>query len=128
MWQAVERYIREPADRLYIMFQVRSIISDFSVIIAIASMSLLDYLSGIDTPKLLVPKEFKPTWSGRDWLIPFFNENEWWTALVAVVPALLGVILIFMDQQITAVIVNRKEHKLKVMGSAVAERWIVVSE
>ncbi len=27
---------------------------------------------------------------------------------------LLGSILIFMDQQITAVIVNRKEHKLEV--------------
>jgi len=37
------------------------------------------------------------------WLIPF-----------ALVPALLGTILIFLDQQITSVIVNRKEHKLKV--------------
>ena len=27
-------------------------------------------------------------------------------------PAILGTILVFMDQQITAVIVNRKEHKL----------------
>jgi len=35
-----------------------------------------------------------------------------WTSVVAIVPALLGSILIFMDQQITAVIVNRKEHKL----------------
>ncbi|KAF7702397.1 hypothetical protein HF521_001680 [Silurus meridionalis] len=33
--------------------------------------------------------------------------------LVSVVPALLCTILIFMDQQITAVIINRKEHKLK---------------
>ena len=32
------------------------------------------------------------------------------------VPALLASILIFMDQQITAVIVNRKEHKLKKGG------------
>lgn len=34
--------------------------------------------------------------------------------LAAAIPALLVTILIFMDQQITAVIVNRKEHKLKV--------------
>ena len=40
--------------------------------------------------------------------------NPWWTLLVAVLPALLCTILIFMDQQITAVIINRKEHKLKV--------------
>jgi len=35
---------------------------------------------------------------------------------VTAVPAVLGVILVFMDQQITAVIVNRKEHKLKKGG------------
>jgi len=34
--------------------------------------------------------------------------------LAALLPALLATILIFMDQQITAVIVNRKENKLKV--------------
>ena len=40
--------------------------------------------------------------------------SHWWLALLAFVPALLATILIFLDQQITAVIVNRKEHKLKV--------------
>lgn len=34
--------------------------------------------------------------------------------LASFAPALLVTILIFMDQQITAVIVNRKENKLKV--------------
>lgn len=42
------------------------------------------------------------------------GSNPWWTLLIAAVPALLCTILIFMDQQITAVIINRKEHKLKV--------------
>jgi len=32
-------------------------------------------------------------------------------------PALLAMILIFMDQQITAVIVNRKENKLLVSSN-----------
>jgi hypothetical protein len=32
----------------------------------------------------------------------------------ALLPALLATILIFMDQNITTVIVNRKENKLKV--------------
>jgi sodium bicarbonate transporter 10 len=61
-----------------------------------------------------VPSEFKPTLDKRGWFIAPFNNNPIWTALVAVFPALLGTILIFMDQQITAVIVNRKENKLKV--------------
>ena len=39
---------------------------------------------------------------------------HWYIILLAAIPALLATILIFLDQQITAVIVNRKEHKLKV--------------
>lgn len=55
----------------------------------------------------------KPTWSGRGWFIFPFDGNPWWTAPLAIAPALLACILIFMDQQISAVIVNRKENKLK---------------
>lgn len=46
--------------------------------------------------------------------MPPFGGNPWWVYLASALPALLVTILIFMDQQITAVIVNRKEHKLKV--------------
>lgn len=77
-------------------------------------MSLIDWYVGIKTPKLQVPSDFKPTLDGRGWLIPPFGKNPIWSWVVAVLPALLGTILIFMDQQITAVIVNRKENKLKV--------------
>ena len=41
-------------------------------------------------------------------------QNPWWSAPMAFAPALLATILIFMDQQITSVIVNRKENKLMV--------------
>lgn len=94
--------------------QVRQVVSDFSVIIAIFSMTILDYLANINTPKLEVPHEFKPTLPDRGWVIPPFHErNPVWSIFAAILPALLGTILIFMDQQITAVIVNRKENKLK---------------
>ncbi|VDK69828.1 unnamed protein product [Litomosoides sigmodontis] len=56
---------------------------------------------------------FKPTWEGRGWYVPPFNGNPLWTSLVSFIPAILACILIFMDQQITTVIVNRKENKLK---------------
>jgi len=39
--------------------------------------------------------------------------DPWWLSILAILPALLATILVFLDQQITAVIVNRKEHKLK---------------
>ncbi|XP_073827647.1 na[+]-driven anion exchanger 1 isoform X14 [Musca autumnalis] len=93
---------------------VRQYISDFSVIIAIVSMSAFDYFMRVETPKLEVPHELKPTLPTRDWIIPPFSEkNPTWSIFAAVFPALLGTILIFMDQQITAVIVNRKENKLR---------------
>jgi hypothetical protein len=93
---------------------IRGVISDFAVVIAISSMTLTDYLLQVETPKLMVPNELRPTWSGRGWLINPIGNNPWWTPIAAIVPALLGTILIFMDQQITAVIVNRKENKLEV--------------
>uniref|UniRef100_A0A8D3DNQ1 Anion exchange protein n=1 Tax=Scophthalmus maximus TaxID=52904 RepID=A0A8D3DNQ1_SCOMX len=55
----------------------------------------------------------KPTRPDRGWLVMPFGKNPWWVYLASFVPALLVTILIFMDQQISAVIVNRKENKLK---------------
>lgn len=56
----------------------------------------------------------QPTRPDRGWLVMPFGKNPWWWYLATFVPALLVTILIFMDQQISAVIVNRKENKLKV--------------
>uniref|UniRef100_A0A3B5MW86 Anion exchange protein n=1 Tax=Xiphophorus couchianus TaxID=32473 RepID=A0A3B5MW86_9TELE len=92
---------------------VRKLISDFAIILTILLFCGIDALVGVDTPKLIVPSEFKPTNPARGWFIPPFGGNPWWVYLAAALPALLVTILIFMDQQITAVIVNRKEHKLK---------------
>uniref|UniRef100_A0A8C4IHF4 Anion exchange protein n=1 Tax=Dicentrarchus labrax TaxID=13489 RepID=A0A8C4IHF4_DICLA len=92
---------------------VRKLISDFAIILAILIFCGVDMLVGVDTPKLIVPTEFKPTSPNRGWFVPPFGGNPWWVYLASALPALLVTILVFMDQQITAVIVNRKEHKLK---------------
>uniref|UniRef100_A0A667Y2B3 Anion exchange protein n=1 Tax=Myripristis murdjan TaxID=586833 RepID=A0A667Y2B3_9TELE len=92
---------------------VRKLISDFAIILTILVFCGVDMLVGVDTPKLIVPSEFKPTSSKRGWFVPPFGGNPWWVYLASALPALLVTILLFMDQQITAVIVNRKEHKLK---------------
>ncbi|XP_049301397.1 sodium-driven chloride bicarbonate exchanger isoform X1 [Anopheles funestus] len=105
--------LKDFKNALFFPSVVRQFISDFSVTIAIFSMTLLDFFTHIATPKLDVPSEFKRTIPDRGWIImPFHENNPGWSAALAILPALLGTILIFMDQQITAVIINRKEHKL----------------
>ncbi|XP_060898619.1 electroneutral sodium bicarbonate exchanger 1 [Labrus mixtus] len=96
----------------YFPTKVRSMISDFAVFLTIAVMVLLDYAIGVPSQKLKVPSKFQPTRDDRGWLISPIGRNPWWTVLAAAIPAVLCTILIFMDQQITAVIINRKEHKL----------------
>ncbi|XP_046386764.1 sodium bicarbonate cotransporter 3 isoform X7 [Ischnura elegans] len=107
--------LKDFKNSLFFPSKVRQVISDFAVIIAILSMSFMDYCVGISTPKLEVPSKFLPTIEERGWFIFFtpFGRNPVWTSVAALVPALLATILIFMDQQITAVIINRKENKLK---------------
>uniref|UniRef100_A0A3B5M947 Anion exchange protein n=1 Tax=Xiphophorus couchianus TaxID=32473 RepID=A0A3B5M947_9TELE len=95
---------------------LRKLISDFSIFMSIMTFVGLDMLVGLKTPKLIVPTEFKPTRPDRGWLVMPFGKNPWWIYLASFVPALLVTILIFMDQQISAVIVNRKENKLKKGG------------
>ncbi|XP_028256212.1 sodium bicarbonate cotransporter 3-like isoform X8 [Parambassis ranga] len=106
-------FLKQFKTERYFPTKVRSTISDFAVFITIMIMVLVDYLMGIPSPKLNVPDRFEPTSKNRGWLMDPLGDNPWWTLLVAALPALLCTILIFMDQQITAVIINRKEHKLK---------------
>ncbi|XP_058510576.1 sodium-driven chloride bicarbonate exchanger-like isoform X4 [Solea solea] len=106
-------FLKEFKTSRYFPTKVRSIISDFAVFITILTMVLVDYAVGIPSPKLQVPNKFKPTRDDRGWIINPVGPNPWWTTIITCIPALLCTILIFMDQQITAVIINRKEHKLK---------------
>ncbi|XP_051971850.1 electrogenic sodium bicarbonate cotransporter 4-like [Xyrauchen texanus] len=97
----------------YFPTKLRKLISDFAIFTSIMTFVGLDMFLGLKTPKLIVPTEFKPTRSDRGWIVLPSGKNPWWICVASFVPALLVTILIFMDQQITAVIVNRKENKLK---------------
>uniref|UniRef100_A0A2I3I091 Anion exchange protein n=1 Tax=Nomascus leucogenys TaxID=61853 RepID=A0A2I3I091_NOMLE len=92
----------------YFPTTARKLISDFAIILSILIFCVIDALVGVDTPKLIVPSEFK---SKPSWFVPHLENRG--VVLCRCYPGLLVTILIFMDQQITAVIVNRKEHKLK---------------
>uniref|UniRef100_A0A8C4JBW2 Anion exchange protein n=1 Tax=Dromaius novaehollandiae TaxID=8790 RepID=A0A8C4JBW2_DRONO len=97
----------------YFPTKVRAFIADFSIVFSILLFCGVDACFGLDTPKLHIPSIIKPTRLDRGWFVFPFGKNPWWVYLASALPALLVTILIFMDQQITAVIVNRKEHKLR---------------
>ncbi|XP_072254208.1 sodium bicarbonate cotransporter 3-like [Pyxicephalus adspersus] len=126
-------FLKQFKTKNYFPTKVRSTISDFAVFLTIVIMVVIDYLVGVPSPKLHVPEKFEPTLKDRGWFIDPLGTNPWWTLLAAAIPALLCTILIFMDQQITAVIINRKEHKLKVLSqllsvmTIVSDLWLVAS-
>jgi len=66
----------------------------------------------LQVPSLNVPSSFRPTLE-RSWLVDPRAIGGWHIALIAILPAAFYTILIVMDQQITAVIINRKDNKLR---------------
>ncbi|XP_045049723.2 electrogenic sodium bicarbonate cotransporter 4 isoform X2 [Desmodus rotundus] len=97
----------------YFPTKVRALVADFSIVFSILLFCGIDAFFGLETPKLHVPSVIKPTRPDRGWFVAPFGKNPWWVYPASILPALLVTILIFMDQQITAVIVNRKENKLR---------------
>ncbi|KAH8270096.1 hypothetical protein KR018_003994 [Drosophila ironensis] len=102
----------------------RRALGDFGVPISIAIFVLVDYLvPAVYTEKLVVPEGLSPSDpSKRGWYIGF-NASSTWVPFACVVPALLVYILIFMESQISELIVDKPDRGLK-KGSGL--HWDIV--
>ncbi|XP_068149698.1 band 3 anion transport protein isoform X2 [Drosophila tropicalis] len=102
----------------------RRALGDFGVPLSIAMFVLLDYLvPSVYTEKLVVPEGLSPSDpSRRGWFIGF-NATQSWVPFACVVPALLVYILIFMESQISELIVDKPDRGLK-KGSGL--HWDIV--
>ncbi|XP_031705779.1 anion exchange protein 2b isoform X6 [Anarrhichthys ocellatus] len=114
-------YLRKFKNSAFFPGRLRRIIGDFGVPIAILIMVLVDYsIDDTFTQKLSVPRGFSVTTpSERGWIIsPLGTNGEFpvWMMFACCLPALLVFILIFMETQITTLIVSKKERML-VKGS-----------
>ncbi|KAL2097714.1 hypothetical protein ACEWY4_006921 [Coilia grayii] len=114
-------YLRKFKNSAFFPGTLRRVIGDFGVPIAILIMVLVDY--GVDdtyTQKLSVPSGFSVTSpEKRGWVInPLGSDGQFpiWMMAASLLPALLVFILIFMETQITTLIVSKKERML-VKGS-----------
>lgn len=100
----------------YMLPWTREFLADFGPTIALAAMSLVAfalhevYLTVLPAPDTL------GTTSGRPWLVDPF-EAPMWVRFAAVGPAILGTILIFLDQNITSRLVNAPDHRLQKGGA-----------
>uniref|UniRef100_A0A8C3CBT1 Anion exchange protein n=1 Tax=Cairina moschata TaxID=8855 RepID=A0A8C3CBT1_CAIMO len=114
-------FLRKFKNSAFLPGKVRRLIGDFGVPISIFIMALADFfVKDTYTQKLKVPKGLEVTNStARGWFInPMGKENSFpiWMMFASVVPALLVFILIFLETQITTLIVSKPERKL-VKGS-----------
>uniref|UniRef100_A0A3Q1GSG9 Anion exchange protein n=1 Tax=Acanthochromis polyacanthus TaxID=80966 RepID=A0A3Q1GSG9_9TELE len=114
-------YLRKFKNSAFFPGRFRRVIGDFGVPIAILIMVLIDYfIEDTYTQKLSVPSGFSVTSpQKRGWFIsPLGTDGLFpvWMMFACCLPALLVFILIFMETQITTLIVSKKERML-VKGS-----------
>ncbi|MBN3299284.1 B3A2 protein, partial [Amia calva] len=114
-------YLRKFKNSAFFPGRIRRIIGDFGVPIAILIMVLVDYsIRDTYTQKLSVPSGFSVTSpKKRDWFInPMGSQGQFpiWMMVASILPAILVFILIFMETQITTLIICKKERML-VKGS-----------
>ncbi|KAM8967226.1 anion exchange protein 2 [Pelodytes ibericus] len=114
-------YLRKLKNSNFFPGRVRRVIGDFGVPIAILIMVLVDFsITDTYTQKLSVPSGFKVTSpEKRGWVInPLGLDSPFpiWMMFASVLPAILVYILIFMETQITMLIISKKE-RMMVKGS-----------
>ncbi|NXY53595.1 B3AT protein, partial [Callaeas wilsoni] len=110
-------FLRKFKNSSFLPGKVRRLIGDFGVPISIFIMALADFfIDDTYTQKLSVPKGLQVTnSSARGWFIhPMGQEASFpiWMMFASVIPALLVFILIFLETQITTLIVSKPERKL----------------
>uniref|UniRef100_A0A673HD04 Anion exchange protein n=1 Tax=Sinocyclocheilus rhinocerous TaxID=307959 RepID=A0A673HD04_9TELE len=114
-------FLRKFRNSRFLGGKARRIIGDFGIPISILISVLVDcIIPETYTQKLNVPSGFSVTSPDkRSWFISPFGDKQpfpVWMMGASVIPALLVFILIFMETQITTLIVSKKERHL-VKGS-----------
>uniref|UniRef100_A0A4W4DXB6 Anion exchange protein n=1 Tax=Electrophorus electricus TaxID=8005 RepID=A0A4W4DXB6_ELEEL len=114
-------FFRQFKNSIFLPGPIRRIIGDFGVPIAIFIMVAIDFfIDDTYTQKLVVPKGLTVSNpNARTWIIHPMGINKTfpiWLIFACFLPALLVFILIFLESQITTLIVSKPERKM-VKGS-----------
>jgi mannitol/fructose-specific phosphotransferase system IIA component (Ntr-type) len=96
----------------YLRHGVREFLSDFGPAIAMVVLTLvaLTWFHDVHTPTLPAPDSIAPTIE-RSWFVNPLDAPRWvWFAALG--PAILAAVLVYLDQNITARLVNSPDNKL----------------
>ncbi|XP_026132879.1 band 3 anion exchange protein-like isoform X1 [Carassius auratus] len=118
---SIAYYLRMFKNGKFLPGKIRRLLGDFGVPIAIFLMVAVDInIDDTYTQKLVVPKGLQVSNPKmRGWLINPMGEHKpfpIWLMFASVIPAVLVFILIFLESQITTLIVSKPERKM-VKGS-----------
>ena len=96
----------------YLLPWMREFISDFGPTIALAVLTIVAFqFPEVVLDVLPAPDTFGTT-NGRSWLVDPF-EAPMWVRFAAIGPAIFSALLVFLEQNITARIVNSPDHRLQ---------------
>ena len=96
----------------YLLARIREFLADFGPAIALVAMTVVavTWFHDVETATLPAPDSIQPTLD-RAWTVNPFAAPKWvWFASIG--PAVLATVLIYVDQNITARLVNSRDHKL----------------
>ncbi|HIE97216.1 MAG: PTS sugar transporter subunit IIA [Fuerstiella sp.] len=97
----------------YLLPTVREFLADFGPTLALGAMTIVavTWFHDVQTTTLPAPDAIQPT-IDRSWLINPLTAPRWvWFAAVG--PAILATLLVYLDQNITARLINSPDHKLQ---------------
>ena len=102
---------------------LRTLLANYGVIISIVAFSAFNYaFRDIESAVLQVPSEIVPTYNDsvtgkpRDWFVnPMGTHRPFpaWAIFFTMLPALGLTVLGYMDQNLTSLLINRKDHNLR---------------
>lgn len=103
----------------FLLPRIREFLADFGPAIAMLAMTVVAMVAvrvqSVPLDALKAPAEFGPT-VARSWAIDLLSIPLW-VRFAAIGPALLVTVLVYLDQNITARIINSPDHRLQKGGA-----------
>jgi len=98
--------------------KIREVVADFAVPLAVIAGAVVANLMTVPLEPLPVPLQFEPTRTGRSWVVDVCPADSCGLGVgIGVCAAIPLVLLFFIDQNVTMLLTQHPDHKLKKGGA-----------